>query len=68
MTWYSDNIRPKFDDLPLEVQERLVNAMMKRVVPDTSDLAIDAETLRHWYANRAILAFWVRNRELRKPK
>jgi|688.fasta_scaffold739839_1 hypothetical protein len=65
MTWYSDEIRPKFDDLAPEVQERLVNAMMKIIVPDTSDLGIDAETLKHWYANRAILAFWVRNRKLR---
>jgi hypothetical protein len=65
MTWYSDEIRPRFDDLPFDVQERLVNAMMKRVVPDTSGLEIDAETLKHWYANRNILAFWVRNRKLR---
>ncbi|WP_449069389.1 hypothetical protein [Prosthecobacter sp.] len=60
--------KPRFDSLPEEAQERIVRVLMQNLVPDTAGLGIDPETLKHWHANRTVLAFWVRHRHLRSQR
>ncbi|MFC5457018.1 hypothetical protein [Prosthecobacter fluviatilis] len=68
MSWGINSQKTRFDSLPEEVQERIVNVLMKNLVPDTAGYDIDEETLQHWAANRSILAFWVRHKQMRKKK
>lgn len=53
--------------LSKETQERIVNSLCKDIVPDTQRIEVDRDTIRHWYANRSILAFWVSHAHLRDP-
>jgi hypothetical protein len=66
MSWALNSQKTRFDSLPEDVQERIVKVLMTGRVPDTAGYDIDEETLMHWSANRSILAFWVRNKQMRK--
>ncbi len=68
MPWGIHSTKLRFDSLPEEAQERIVNALMKNLVPNTAGLNVDEETLLHWSANRSVLAFWVRHKHLRVSK
>jgi hypothetical protein len=56
----------RFQDLPEETQENIVRCFDREIVPDWNFPGMTEETLRHWYANRALLKFWVKNKELRR--
>jgi len=58
----------RFQDLPEKIQENIVRCFGREVIPDTDFPGMTEETLRHWYANRALLKFWVKNRHLRHDK
>jgi hypothetical protein len=56
----------RFQDLPEETQEHIVRCFDKGLVPDLDLPEMTNETLIQWYANRAILKFWVNHKHLRR--
>ena len=56
----------RFQDLPEQVQNDIVRCFDKGLVPDWDFPGMTQETLIHWYANRALLKFWVNNKDLRR--
>jgi hypothetical protein len=55
----------RFQNLPEATQEKFVKCFDEELVPDWNFRGMTVETLRHWYANRALLKFWVKNKHLR---
>jgi hypothetical protein len=62
------DIEIRFQDLPDEVQDRIVRCFEKNLPPDGTYPGLTAELLRRWYVDRAVYKFWVSNRHIRTNK
>lgn len=61
-------IEIRFQDLPDEVQDRIVRGFEKNLPPDSTYPGLTPELLRRWYVDRAVFKFWVSNRHIRANK
>lgn len=58
----------RFQHLPEETRENIIRCFDKGLVPNLDLPGTTQETLRHWYADRAILKFWAKNKHFRTRK
>ena len=61
-------IEIRFQDLPDEVQDRIVRSFDMNLPPDATYPGLTPELLRRWYVDRAVFKFWVSNRHIRTDK
>jgi len=55
----------RFQDLPDEIQDRIIDAFEKGRPPEFEYPGLTHEVLAQWYADMNIFKFWVKHRDLR---
>lgn len=58
-------VRLRFQDLPDEIQDEIVDAFERRKLPSISYSGLTQELLLTWYADTNVFKFWVNMRSLR---
>jgi len=58
----------RFQDLSVEEQNAVIQALDQGIAPEVDDPRITADVVRRWYADLALLKFWVNLQRKMKDK